>query len=40
MNKSVPISIAAKVYKKDPCCKDNYYKLYRKFFYILSNNKN
>lgn len=23
-----------------PCCKDNYYKLYRKFFYILSNKKN
>lgn len=22
-----------------PCCKDIYYKLYRKFFYILSNKK-
>ena len=23
-----------------PCCRDNYYELYRKFFWILSNTRN
>ncbi len=44
---SVPVAVAARVYGKDaswiragiPCCKDVYYDLYRRFFWLLSKER-